>query len=39
MKRTSVLLLPLLVLLGPSLARAQSTATGIQSLLVGIWPD
>jgi hypothetical protein len=39
MKRTSVLLLPLLVLLGPSLTRAQSTATGIQSLLVGIWPD
>jgi hypothetical protein len=39
MMRTSVLLLPLLVLLGPSLTRAQSTATGIQSLLVGIWPD
>jgi len=39
MKRTSVLLLSLLVLLGPSLTRAQSTATGIQSLLVGIWPD
>ena len=39
MKRTSVLLLPLLVLLGPSLARAQSPATGIQSLIVSIWPD
>jgi hypothetical protein len=39
MKRTSVLVLPLLVLLGPSLARAQHPVTGIQSLLVGIWPD
>jgi hypothetical protein len=39
MKRTAVLLLPLLVLLAPSLGRAQSPATEIQSLLVGIWPD
>jgi hypothetical protein len=39
MKRASVLLLPLLVLPGPSLARAQSPATEIQSLLVEIWPD
>jgi hypothetical protein len=39
MKRTSVLLLPLLVLLAPSLARAQSPAAEIQSLLVEIWPD
>ena len=39
MKRISVLLLPLLVLLGPSLAQAQSPASEIQALLVGIWPD
>jgi hypothetical protein len=39
MKRTSALLLPLLVLVGPSLARGQSPATEIQSLHVDIWPD
>jgi len=39
MKRTSVLLLSLLVLLAPSLGRTQSPATGIESLHIGIWPD